>query len=167
MAAIYAGQYGPEGIEYSDGRPARNADVLVTRPTSGLPATIYSDELRTEVLDNPVQTDELGNLTFFAMPGRVTLTVNGYTVPALINLHPNDPGFGVSGDGQGGYTHIQSSPVNLMQITHNLPWNPGGIVLVDQDEAIQDFASVSHPFPGVTEIGFDKGYQFRGRVYLS
>jgi hypothetical protein len=89
VAPVLAGQYGPEGLEFPDGRPARNTPVLV-RNLDGTPATLYTNKEKTAEADNPIDTDEFGNIWFFAVPGEYELVVNGNAIPILVPVHPND-----------------------------------------------------------------------------
>lgn len=164
MAPVLAGQYGPEGLEFPDGRPAKNTPVLVRRLDLS-PAVLYLDKERTQVGPNPVNTDAFGNITFLVAPGEYDLVVNGTAFRILVQVHPLDPGFGVGGEGEGGYIHTQVIPTNLVQITHNLPWHPGGIQCIENSEDIVEPGRISYPLPGVMEIGFD--IMFAGKVYLS
>ncbi|MBK8246291.1 MAG: hypothetical protein IPK85_02610 [Gemmatimonadetes bacterium] len=164
MAPVLAGQYGPEGLEFPDGRPARNTPVLVQR-LDGVPAALYADKERTTTAANPVTTDSYGNVSFLAAPGEYRLVVNGAILPILVPVHPLDPGFGVGGEGEGGYIHTQAIPASLVQIIHNLPWHPGGIQIIENSGDIVEPDSINYPSPGVIEIGFQ--IQFAGKVYLS
>jgi hypothetical protein len=66
---IYAGRYGPEGIEYPDGTHAVNRAVTVYVIDGDTPAVLFTNRDRTEIADNPVYTDDLGNLVFWTNPG--------------------------------------------------------------------------------------------------
>jgi len=164
MAPVLAGQYGPEGLEFPDGRPARNTPVTV-RDSNGDVATLYANKEKTVVAANPVTTDGYGNVWFLAEPGEYSLVVNGNSIPILVPVHPLDPGFGVGGEGEGGYIHTQSTPAQLVQIIHGLPWQPGGIQIIENSGDIVEPESITYPSPGVIEIGFQ--IMFAGKVYLS
>lgn len=164
MAPILAGQYGPEGLEFPDGRPAKNKSVLVRR-LDGADAVLYLDKERTQPGSNPVHTDVFGNLSFLAAPGEYDIVINGTAIRVLVPVHPLDPGFGVGGEGEGGYIHTQVIPVQLVQIIHNLPWHPGGIQAIDTTDSIVEPAGISYPQPGILELTF--GFSFAGKVYLS
>lgn len=70
--------YGPQGLTYPDGTPAANDPVTVTT-LSGELATLFEDPAGTIPLANPVNTDDYGNLLFFAEDGWYQLVVRGYT----------------------------------------------------------------------------------------
>lgn len=97
MATTLAGQYGPEGFEFPDGRPARNTSVHVVK-TDGSPAALFTDKTKTAFADNPTTTDEYGNLSFFADPGEYGMVINNRAMSVMVPVHPEDPALGV-GDG--------------------------------------------------------------------
>jgi hypothetical protein len=81
MAVIsLAGSWGPEGLEYPDGRHAANVDVTVNTPL-GQPATLFVDKYRSALAPNPVRTDSLGNLMIFAEPGSYLLLIHNASIP--------------------------------------------------------------------------------------
>lgn len=164
MPALYAGQYGPEGLQFPDGRPARNTPIEVRRP-NGLLAVLYSDPQHTEEVENPISTDSYGNLIFFAAPGEYRIVINGAEIPVLVPIHPADPGFGIGGGGLGGYVHEQSVPASQFQIQHPLSWHPGGVTCLLPDGGQIDPDHVGYPAPGVLEVFFQ--VTFSGKVYLS
>lgn len=92
----YAGQYGPEGYETSNGRPARNTSVTVVN-TDGTIATLYNSKSKQDVGANPTSTDEFGNLTFFAEPGEYGVVVNNVAMGVMVPIHPKDPALGAWG----------------------------------------------------------------------
>ncbi len=98
--ALYAGQYGPEGMEYPDGRSAKNVDFEIRHKLGGSLALLFGDKDRDTFLPNPVSSDGLGNLYFFAEPGDYDLLINGISLPITIGLHPEEPIGGGSGAGQ-------------------------------------------------------------------
>lgn len=90
MAPVLAGQYGPEGLEFTDGRPARNALVTI-RHIDGTMATLYLDKDKATAGPNPLHADGLGNVWFYAVPGEYRLVVNGATIPIAVPMHPDEP----------------------------------------------------------------------------
>lgn len=65
-----------------------------------------------------------------------------------------------------GFQHTQSSPVMLVQIIHNLPYKPAGIVCIATGDAAPLIGwSVAHPAAGITEVTF--GVPFTGDIYVS
>lgn len=98
MAPLYAGQYGPEGIESNNGRAARDTLVTVLN-TDGSLATLYSNKEKTAIAENPTSTDKYGNLTFYAVPGEYGMVVNNAAFPVMVPLHPADPALGAGGGG--------------------------------------------------------------------
>lgn len=67
-----------------------------------------------------------------------------------------------------GYEHTQSTvaPANLpIQVNHGFNYKPAGVVALENDGAQIEYASISHPLPGITELTFGVG--FVGKIYLS
>ena len=92
MANIYAGHYGPSGLEFPDGGHAVLHPVQVLAGHLGSsPATLYKDRYRVELDSNPVMTDSLGNLSFYAEPGRYRLVIGSYTIPVTVADDPDEP----------------------------------------------------------------------------
>jgi len=73
---------------------------------------------------------------------------------------------GPAGDEAGlGYVHTQSSPALLVQIQHGFLFKPAGVVAVENDGYSTEWATLSHPATGITELTF--GVPFSGVVYVS
>jgi hypothetical protein len=164
LAPVLAGQYGPEGLELPDSRPARTTPVTVRRPDGQLAALFLNKEKSTPG-SNPVLTDDYGNLLFFADPGEYDLTIRSLTLRVLVPVHPLDPGFGVGGEGTGGFIHNQITPSMAFQIHHQLPWHPAGVLSIESTGDQMDPKAIRFPLPGVLELEF--GVPFAGTVYLS
>lgn len=166
--ATYAGQWGPEGIQYPNGQHAIAAPFSV-KTSGGFIVPLYEDKLRAVPSDNPGFTDELGNLTFFANPGGYVLEIGEalYQTPISVPLHPDEPTGGGGPGGLQGYMHSQPASVNAMSISHGLTFAPAGILCLNTSGDQIDQERVAHPAPGVTEIYFGTGFQFSGLVYLS
>lgn len=64
------------------GLPVANATVSVTSATTGLPATLYSDNGTTTV-GNSVTTDANGMFSFYAADGRYNLLITGRGIAAI------------------------------------------------------------------------------------
>lgn len=72
MAYAFAGQYGPEPVIDSGGRPVPNASCGIYSASGGL-AVLYSDRTMAATAANPALADGSGQITFFAAPGRYSL----------------------------------------------------------------------------------------------
>lgn len=92
---MFAGQYGPEAIEYPDWGHASDAPVLVLTQGS-TPAVLYSDRNRASVIDNPIYTDDKGNLRFYAEPGFYRISTGDGSVSLEVTVYP-DPFESVEG----------------------------------------------------------------------
>lgn len=77
---------------------------------------------------------------------------------------------GPPGDSAGlfGFVHTQGSvwPANTpLPITHGFTYKPAGIVALESDGEQIEYATITHPSTGVTELTFGVG--FAGTIYLS
>lgn len=89
--AVYAGQYGPEGVEYPNGQHASNT-LYTVRTTGGTIATLYTDRDKVVTAPNPRYTDEFGNMVFFAEPGSYRLELGGMNFDVVVPLDPAETG---------------------------------------------------------------------------
>jgi hypothetical protein len=86
VAYTYAGQYGPDVVVNSAGAPQVEAQVTVYLTDGTTKATLYTDRTKVTTTANPVVTDALGNLTFWAEPGRYVLAVLVGTTTRTFNV---------------------------------------------------------------------------------
>lgn len=77
MAFTRAGQYGPNSMNDINDVPLPNTPVNVFQLGTTIPITLYTDPTKATQATNPVSTDTLGNLTFYADPGRYDLLCRG------------------------------------------------------------------------------------------
>lgn len=163
--ADFAGQWGPEGLEYPNGYNAANVQFTVKTLVSGVAIPLWEDKDRLVSLANPGFTDDLGNIYFFANPGSYRLEVAGKSFTVTVNLHPDEQ---LSGGGGGqGFVHSQPTSVSAVSITHGLGFAPAGIVCLDLSGNQVDQDRIAQPEPGVTEVFFDPSFSFSGTIYLS
>lgn len=114
---------------------------------------------------------EFPNSVTVCPPAVPRLTMTSPVVPeALVFPVVGSPGEqGPAGDSVAvlSYQHTQTSPAMLVQIVHNLPFPPAGIVC--QDTGVPaltvEYATVTYPLAGVIELTF--GLPFTGTIYLS
>lgn len=85
--AVYAGQYGPNGLEFPDGGRAVMQPIQILDLDSE-PAVLYLDRNRSGLADNPVMTDEYGNLLFYADPGFYRISTSA-GVSDIIPVYPD------------------------------------------------------------------------------
>jgi len=160
---MFAGQWGPEGLEYANGHPASSALVTVL-DSNGDPAVLYTDRDRSSTTPNPTHCDDLGNLYIYAEPGDYTLNLNGRAIPIIVPIHPGDI-TAILGGNQGWLEPVNSA-VGLVQIHHGLPFRPAGITCLDSIGRTVEYDTVSHPVAGITEVTF--GHSFGpGTILLS
>lgn len=157
--ATYAGQYGPEAIEYPDSGHAILSWVQVLN-LDGTDAVLYADRIRSTVVDNPVQTDALGNLVFFAEPGFYKITTFDESTAVIVSV-PTDP---VEPDAGGitGFTFVQNTPAATWTVPNTLGRNPRSITMivggqvVDSDFDVSDINQIvvtnSSPVAGRLEV---------------
>ena len=79
---------------------------------------------------------------------------------------PGGPGpQGPRGDGNA-YAHTQSIPATVWTITHNLTYDPGGVLVIDTDGYMRDGFGIQILTPGVSlRLSFD--ISLAGTAYLS
>ncbi len=64
------------------------------------------------------------------------------------------------------FTHTQTVPVQLVQIHHNLPYEPAGVSCLASGDTVPLLGvSVTYPSTGIVELGF--GVPFTGLIRLS
>ena len=90
MAYFYAGQYGPETILDQTSKEAASASVTVYESNGSTLASLYTDQTMATASANPVTTDTLGNLAFFATPGVYILSfsIGGVATTRTVQVQP-------------------------------------------------------------------------------
>lgn len=162
--AEFAGQWGPEGIDYPNGQHAVNTPFEV-RTAGGILVPLFSNKERSVSKPNPGLTDTLGNLYFFANPGSYNLKIGGsFTIPISVQLHPDETIS--SGGGGNGVEQAVNNPTNLVQVLHGLGFKPAGILSLDAIGTQIEHDRVTFPEPGITEIHYGASFG-PGVVYLS
>lgn len=78
------GRFGPQGLTYPDGKPARDQDVLICLPGTTDAVPLYSDTEGTS-RPNPARTDSLGNLWFYAEAGAYDMAINDAVTSIVID----------------------------------------------------------------------------------
>lgn len=73
MTTPHAGSYGAEALFDSNGALLKNTPIDVRDPTTNVLLTLYGDADRSTTTPNPLNTDNAGDLRFFAEPGFVRL----------------------------------------------------------------------------------------------
>jgi len=90
MSVPIAGLYGPNAILGSNGVPAPSTPVTVYLHGTTTAASLYTDQTGGTAATNPVNTDTLGNLSFYAAPGLYDLsfTVGGVASTLTVEVVP-------------------------------------------------------------------------------
>ncbi len=167
--ATLAGQFGPVGYEYPNGQHAAGAQFRVTT-LLGINITLYTDKNKTQTRPNPSTADGLGNISFYANPGEYLLRVNeGSPIGITVPLHPEEPLEG-GGGGPGGPVAREwpiAIPTGVVDIPHNLGFDPAGIVCIRSGGTGQRvYPRVTYTDPDTTvRLNFPSA--FAGTVFLS
>jgi hypothetical protein len=113
------GLFGPERIQLASGGPAVRTQVFVFLPTTNLKAVLFADPNGLSTAGNPVWTDDLGELTFFAEMGNYDLVANGARISVTVDT-PSGSG-GITQDDLDRvthFTHVQTVPLSTWHIPH-------------------------------------------------
>jgi len=89
MAFTFAGQYGPELLTDTIGRPYLSTAFTVVLTGTATPATLWTDRTKTTTMPNPGLTTSAGNARFFCDPGLYDLMVAGVTVATGLDVLPD------------------------------------------------------------------------------
>lgn len=117
--ALYANLYGPETLDYPNGAHAANLLVEVRYAATELPALLYTDRTKTVLAPNPLHTDSLGNLAFWAEPGEYLIVFNSGDMHVSVPDHPDEPEAGGGGDFTQ-YVHTQAIAASTWIMNHGL-----------------------------------------------
>lgn len=129
--AIYAGQYGPLGLEYPDGRHAVGIYVPVYEPGTTDLATLYLNAQKSGLAPNPVTTDALGNIKFFAEPGEYSLGFGETPIDVVVDAYPLEPKDVLA------WEWIQHDPAAIWECPHPLGFEPAGFNVFVDDQPTQ------------------------------
>lgn len=125
------GLFGPERIQFASGGPAIRTQCYIFLPTTNLKSTLFADPDGLATAANPVWTDDLGEITFFAEMGNYELVANGSSrIPITVDT-PGGSG-GITEDDLERvthYTHHQTTPLNLWHIAHPMGYAVGGVTV--------------------------------------
>ena len=98
MGWAYAGLYGPDVILGSNSLEANNLAVTVYESDGKTVASLYTDATMATAGANPVSTDNLGNLEFYALPGLYVLSfsLSGVATTRSVLVRPwhTEPAWG-------------------------------------------------------------------------
>lgn len=131
------GLYGPTTLRYPGGTLATNQAVSVwTAASGGSMVPLWQDAGSVIPLANPTQTDEYGNLSFWAQPGSYWLEANGDRFPAVVEDQ--------LGSGAASYSHHQSSAAAVWNVPHNLGVPREPTVLLDSAPTVPVIPDVEH-----------------------
>lgn len=87
---VYAGQFGPEALEFPDGSHAITHPIYI-KTLGGNLVSLYADRHRVDSLPNPVFTDSLGNLGFHAEPGKYKIEIGSWSLTISVPEDPAEP----------------------------------------------------------------------------
>ena len=107
-------KFGPIALVYPDGSPVAAEAIAVIGRESGSPATLFANLAGTVPLPNPVETDALGMLQFYAEEGAYDIQVleSGFTMTAVV--YPPDALV------EFGEVKVQAAPSSSWNFPHGL-----------------------------------------------
>lgn len=137
---VAASYWGPEAIVYStNGDAARKVPMAVRDAVTHNLVALYGDPDRVAVLDNPIKTDQYGNLAFYIDAGTydVTMVNSSYTFRIVVDV--------VGGGGAGGgetFEFVQAIAQSVWIVNHNLGRRPPSVSLfsLDYSQQFDEFA---------------------------
>lgn len=133
--ALYANLWGPTEFEFPTGGFATGVAITVRRASDNALATLYTDKSKTSTVSNPIQTDEFGNLSFWAEPDEYNLVTPGLeTLRVSIPKHPAEPGTG----GESAQVWDQNTPAATWTIPHTKGRIPVVQVYVAGEQVVGD-----------------------------
>lgn len=124
----FAGLYF-SAILTSNGVPAVSTSVTVYESDDSTAATLYTDQTKASTTANPVSTDSLGNLLFYADPGLYDLSFSIGGVPTTLTVMVNpfypDAAWNMVVDSNGPFSPLSGDSrfanVSAADATYNLP----------------------------------------------
>lgn len=154
---VSASYWGPETILYStNGDPARRAPMEVRDATTQVLVPLYADAERVTVIDNPVKTDEYGNLFFYVDAGTYLVSLVGSSYQFRIVV-PSLGGDGGGGGGDGSFEFVQAVAQSVWSVQHNLGYRPASVSVFSLDFTMQyDEFAVQHVTTNQLLISMDE-----------
>lgn len=137
------------------GGPAAGVDFDVTLCGSNVLSTLFTDAAGTTPQANPVTSDSMGMIAFYASPGMYRTDLAGSMFEIPIDESFTDPVFSDL------WTHTQSSPASVWTIDHHFGTHPLVQVIAS---GVEVEAEVAHPSASQTTITF--GVPVTGTAYL-
>lgn len=121
MPFVFAGMFGPKAIEFSDGTHATGTPVVVYEGMTGTTlAELYGDRDRIASVTNPIATDSMGNLRFFAEPGFYRIKYAFTESLVVVPIDPEELDFVEGGEGGGpvSWTAVTEKPSTFPPSSH-------------------------------------------------
>ena len=124
-------KFGPLALVYPNGAPVANEPVEVRR--NGIMAALYTSPSGLVTLPNPLNTDALGQIEFYADEGALTLEVleSGFTMTVVV-YPPDTTGFAEVGE-----VKEQAVPAASWNFTHGLGRLPTVAVYLASGEEVE------------------------------
>lgn len=142
-------------LQFPGGGPAANYPVPVFSMGSNQLTLTFTDQSATTPLNNPVVTDEFGEVTFWAAPGNYVALLAGEYFSIPVHESIDDPVWPDL------WIHEQVTPSMQWIIDHHFGVTPGTEIVIMGEETE---SSVSHPSNEQTVISF--GAATTGFAYL-
>lgn len=159
---IYAGQWGPEDLDYGDGTPTGGVLVTVLKQDKATPAVLWTNYQKALRRANPVAADSRGNLSFYADPGVYFLHINGAYFPVTVSAHPLEPDNDISG--KLSFEQAVDELTMDVDVVHNLGYNPSLTFIDSAGEMV--IGAISYPEHGaIARLSF--AAPTSGTIYAS
>ena len=142
-------------LTFPDGNPVDTLPYPVMRLGGNALTPTFTDKAGTTPLANPVTTNAVGLLTFYAAPGAYVTDVSGHLFHYAVDDDETDVAW------PGVFIYTQASPASVWTIEHHFGVEPSATVLVSAQDSQGD---VSHPDSETTTITF--GAPVTGTAYL-
>ena len=141
------GHFGPQGVRFTSGAPARDWPIRV-ETEAGVLVSLFHDAAGLDPAPNPKHTDQYGNLFFYTTPGDYFLEYGTARIPILVEELE-------TGAGSETYTHVEPSPAAVWNVTHNLGMYREPLVFLASDPLTPVYADLAFPDNNHTTIIFD------------
>lgn len=142
------GHFGPQGVRFSSGAPARDFPIRV-ETESGILISLFNDPDGLDPAPNPKPTDPYGNLFFYTTPGEYVLEYGTARIPIIVEELETGAG------GSEVYTHLEPSPAAVWNVTHNLGMYREPVIFLDDNPTVPVWTDLVFPDNNHTTIIFD------------
>lgn len=132
-------------VNFPGGGTPSDYPVTVLHRGGNQPAILFADQAGTTPVDNPLNTDDFGMVSFWTAPGDYSITLAGDTFEVWVSDSHTEPVW------PGIWIHTQTTPATVWTIEHHFGVQPQVEVLVGGQVV---YATVAHPDDETTTISF-------------